>query len=462
MAGLTDILYTARDAIAAQSYGLGVTGQNVANVNTPGYVRRRAELSSHPLGDASFGTVVVDGVSRLSDQYVEQRHYAALGMSASAGESDRMLGYIESLFDISSGQDIGSALSDLFASFSTVSSDPSNLSARAQALGRAEVFASRLNDTASQIARFRTDLTEQAIDAADQVNSLTSDIAKMTQQIQTAEAGDHDASDLRDKRDQLILGLSELVNVHTFTNEKGALVIQGAGTTLVEGGESRALKISLADGGTLKVSAVSKNGAATDVSAFLTSGRLGAIKDLHDVHTVEVLGELDQFAYDVATTLNAQHSEGFGLDGSTGLALFDVGVGTVEGMARGLRLNKELRAEQLGASDDPSGVPGNGANAILLSQLSAQKFAQGGTRTAAESYGALISDVGGRKATAAQDVVVREGIEAQLFAMRESTSGVNLDEEMVALTKYQRAFQAASKVLNTADELLAELMNLIK
>src|SRR5690606_23540107 len=98
MAGLTDILYTARDAIAAQSYGLGVTGQNVANVNTPGYVRRRAELSSHPLGDASFGTVVVDGVSRLSDQYVEQRHYAALGMSASAGESDRMLGYIESLF----------------------------------------------------------------------------------------------------------------------------------------------------------------------------------------------------------------------------------------------------------------------------------------------------------------------------------------------------------------------------
>ncbi len=461
MAGLSDILNTARDAISAQSYGLGVTGQNVANVNTPGYARRRANLESLPLGDASFGTVVVRGVDRLVDNFAVQRHYAALGMSASAEESDRMLGYVESLFDVNSGQDVGSALTDLFAAFSQLSTDPSNLSSRAAVLSRADQFATRLNETASQVSRFRTDLTEQAVDATEQVNRLTEDIAKVTKQIQTAEAGGHDASDLRDKRDQLIGSLSELVNVHTFENEKGQLVIQGAGTVLVEGDVYRTLRVSLADDSSLKISAVSASGAQSEITKFVTAGRLGAIRELHDVHAVQILSQLDDFAQEVGDALNAQHQAGFGLDGSTGLDLFDFSTATL-GAAREIRLNPALTVQRVAASATPTGIPGDGNNAIALSQLADQRYAQGGTRTGAEAYGAIVADVGSRKAQAEQDVVVRRGIEEQLFTMREATSGVNLDEEMVALTKYQRAFQAASQVLSTADQLLEELISRVK
>lgn len=460
MAGLTDILNTARDALSAQAYGLGVTGQNVANVNTTGYVRRRADLQSQPLGSASFGTVVVKGVQRLADQYTEQRHYAAVGLSSSAAESDRLLGHVEGLFDLSTGLDIGSSLGHLFSAFSTLTADPSDMAARAQVVQRAGSFASSLNVAASTIASFKGELTGEALGVAGDVNALAADLAKVNQRISMAEnSGDH-ASDLKDDRDRMLLELSSLVDVHTFSNNQGQLVIQGAGTTLVEGDVARKLDVGLTGDGKLQLWSVSKSGAKSDVSQFLKSGKLAAIRDLHDVHTTEVLDRLNAFAFDVASAINDQHSSGFALDGSTGNLLFDISAGPVNA-ASTLAVNATIanQPELIAASSSASGVPGDGDNALALAQLAGRKLATGGTRTAAEAYGDIVGDVGMRKAQASRDSVVREAMTAQLYTQRESVSGVNLDEEMISLTKYQRAYEASSRVLTTVDQLLEQLIN---
>lgn len=460
MPGLTDILHTARDALAAQSYGLGVTGQNVANVNTPGYVRRSAVLQAQPLGSQSFGTVTVKGIDRLSDLYTEQRHYAAIGLSSSASESDRLLGYLEAQFDVTTGVDVGTALSELHSAFSTLSTDPKNAAARGQVLGKAENFIGMVNRASSDVAKFRTELLTEAHAVTKQVNTLTKQIADVTAKISNVEAINQDASDLKDDRDRMLTELSELIDVRTFQNNQGQLVVQGAGTTLVEGDNYRSLEVDLDDDGMFKVWATTPTGARSNVTNQVAGGKLAAIKETHDVHATSVLNNLDQLAFDVANGVNAQHQAGFGLDGSTGMSFFDVSTG-LTGAAQTIKLHQDVAGQpnRIAASATATGIPGDGDNAIALSQLAHLKIAGGNRQTGAEAYGSLIADIGSRRQSAANDAQVREAITAQAYAMRESVSGVNLDEEMVNLSKYQRAYEAASRVLTTADELLENLIN---
>jgi flagellar hook-associated protein 1 FlgK len=92
----------------------------------------------------------------------------------------------------------------------------------------------------------------------------------------------------------------------------------------------------------------------------------------------------------------------------------------------------------------------------LLSRLALQPAV--GSHSAAQAYGDLVGDVGARKAGAADEVTLRESVATQMTAMRQAASGVSLDEEMIALSKYQRAYEASAKVISTIDELLQELI----
>lgn len=458
--GLTDVLRTARDALAAQTLGLSVTGQNVSNVNTPGYVRREAILQATPLGNQSFGTVSALGIRRVADTYAEQRHYAAVGLSSGAQTSDQLLGQLEAMFDVTSGLNVGGAFDELTSAFSTLSTDPSNLAVRETVLGKAAAFTARLNDTANSVAAFRSGLAQQAVGVASDVNQLTTSIAKITEKITQAEILGNDAADLKDQRDGLLMELSEFVDVRVFSNNKGQLVVQGAGTTLVEGSVARSLDVGLAPDGTLRVLAKSQTGATTNVSSLVQSGKLGALKELHDTHAQQTLSSLDQYALDIATAVNSLHTTGYSLDGSAGVDFFDVSAGPA-GLARTLQVNASLTASGIAASATSTGVPGDGANALALAQLREQDVGTG-TRTPVEAYGDIVRDVGARRQAASHDAEIREGMENQTFAMRESIGGVSLDEEMVSLSKYQHAYEAASRVIATIDGLLEDLIHNLK
>ena len=95
MTSLNQLLHTARDALKAQSFGLSVTGQNIANASTPGYVRREALLSTRALADQTTGSVQVDGLRRATDSYVEARFLASNGLAAAAQGGDDQRAFIE-------------------------------------------------------------------------------------------------------------------------------------------------------------------------------------------------------------------------------------------------------------------------------------------------------------------------------------------------------------------------------
>jgi flagellar hook-associated protein 1 len=457
---LNDILNTSRDALAAQQYGLGIAGQNVANVNTPGYARRSALIETQGFAGQSVGTVHVAGLSQAIDQYTERRYFATSALASGASQRNADLAHVEALFNDAQGTGVADALAALFGSFSALSTNPTDKTIRATVLQRAGDFTNRVSTTADALAQFQLDQLDKAKTVASQIDTQASAIADLNGRIAAASVQGQDAADLIDKRTQAITALSELVDVHAIAGENGQVIIQSTGTTLVEGTNARTLSIGVAGNGTMQVLASRIGGGPpSDVSAFLTGGKLGGIRDARDVDAASLITKLDQLAYDVATAINTQHAAGYGLDGNTGRNLFSVSA-TPTGAARSLTLDATTagNSDFLAASASPASLPGDTTNAVALAKLADARIATGNTRTATEAYGDLVGEVGIRKQNASLDADTRDSMKAQITQMRETASGVNLDEEMVSLTKFQNAYQAASKVLTTADQLLAELM----
>ena len=125
MPALTQLLLTARDALSAQSFALGVTGQNITGSTTPGYARRDALLSAREQGG-----VVATGVRRVADQYVDRRWLSASSTSARASEREGLLSRVEALFDDTGGSGIGTQLDRLPCGTPQLTPTPSDPPAR--------------------------------------------------------------------------------------------------------------------------------------------------------------------------------------------------------------------------------------------------------------------------------------------------------------------------------------------
>ena len=449
--GLTGLLHTALDGLAAQSFGLQVTGQNITNVNTPGYARRDPQLQTRGQG---LTGVDVTGMRRVTDAVVERRQFQTNGLASGASERDSQLSRLEAMFDDAGGSGLGDALSAFYSSFSGLASNPNDPTARANVLARAEALTGRINDTAEGIASARSDLLTKAQDTVKDVNARAQQLAKLNQEIVRVRAQGGDTSNLEDQREQVLLGISSLIDVTTIAQDSGAILVQASGTTLVDELSARSLTVDLAPGGDLRLLAQTAGGTNTDVTKYLTGGTLAGIKEARDVDYKEIGAKLDAFALGIANQVNTQHQAGYGLDGVGNRQFFDVSGGS----ARTLKLSSQVAGNPnaIAAASSAATAPGGSDNAVLLSKL-AQKAAVGG-RSAIEAYSDLVGDVGQRKRAAADDLVIRDAVAAQVTAMRESTSGVSLDEEMVALSKYQRAYEASAKVISTVDQLLEELI----
>src|SRR5689334_2713898 len=123
---LTDILHTARDALNAQQYGLSVTGQNVANVNTVGYAKREALIETQAFGAQSFGTVKVAGLRQAVDQFAERRWFSTTGLAAGAGQRQTDLDSIEALFTDAQGTGLSDSLEAFYGSLTALAANPSD------------------------------------------------------------------------------------------------------------------------------------------------------------------------------------------------------------------------------------------------------------------------------------------------------------------------------------------------
>jgi flagellar hook-associated protein 1 FlgK len=453
---LSNLLHVARDAMSVNARALDVTGQNIANVNTAGYARRRVEIQARAATKDSYGGVTIGSITRAADQLTQRRLLDVRGQEQSARERGDALAPVEAAFNDANGTGLAGGLTRLFDAFNALASRPTDTTARAGVLSAAQSVVESFSLATEALDASRADLFAKAQGFTKQINESARAIADLNGSIQSALASGQDAADLLDRRDQILAGLSELVDVQVATNPNGSLFVRAAGQSLVEGSSASSLSVDLDALGNLAFKASVAGSTPTAFSAGAMGGKLGGLRQARDEDMTALRQRLDTLAGDLAGAVNALHGGGFGLDGQTGRNLFSFNPAVG---ARSLEVDPAVAGQPDRVAASSSTATGGNDVARQLAALDTTKASAGGTKSLLDSYADLVGDLGLRRQKATDDADVKGALADQVEAIQQSATGVSLDEEMVDLTRFQRAYEASSKLLKTFDELMQTLIN---
>jgi flagellar hook-associated protein 1 FlgK len=445
-------------ALDAQRYGLDVAGQNIANVNTPGYSRRTIDMAAlAPEGPGTAGRgVEVLGVRALRDRLLEARLYNEVPAQTREAAMAEALSIVEAAIG-TPGSSIDTNLEKFYDSFAMLSETPTSAAERENVIIAGDNLAASFRDMASRIESARQDADRQIRGTVDDINSLVERIAALNVSIGSATSAERSLH-VRDEQFELVRQLSELVDVRVLNRSEGGVDISvGGGRPLIVGETAYQIQVQSAPPSgyaTLQV-----NGAA--VNGEINGGRLGGFLRVRDVNIPDYTSRLDTLAYEVATQVNALHAAGYDQTGATGGAFFDFStapVGSV-GAAAALRLRPAVAADSRLVAAGSTTAAGDNDTARAIAGLR-DALVIGGNTTLSDAWGQLVYRVARDSKTAADERDSRTEIVRQVDTLRDAVSGVSLDEEAMHLLKFQRAYEANARFFQVIDRSLEMLLQM--
>jgi flagellar hook-associated protein 1 FlgK len=463
-------LNTATTALWAQQRGLDVTGQNIANVNTDGYSRQRAELQSvggnvvpalYAVSRQVGQGVNADTVTRIRDAFLEGRAQIETAASARLAAQDSTLARIEQAFREPGDTGIQAKMTALFNAWGDVANHPKEDGARTAVLQKSATLVAELHTTAANLD-VQWVQTRDSLDVlADGVNAKAAQIADLNTAIKRATQSGLSVNELADKRDGLVLELATAIGATSAPGDDGQVNVVVAGATLVSGGIAGGIKVI----GTSDPA----NTTAADVPKFVTEpggttlavggtagGQLTALQTTIPTYRKA----LDAVAQQLAQEVNAVHTAGYDRAGNAGGPMFDNGSGAaVVDLTAITAANLTLRITDTdllaAASVAPVGTQASadGGNATKLAAMAKADVG------ASVAYRKLIVALGVEASVATSNLKTQTVVTAQVDASRDSVSGVNLDEEMTNMLQFQHAYSAAARMITAIDETLDVLIN---
>lgn len=462
--------------LLANQRALDVASHNVANANTPGYSRQRIDMvPTNPQGAGGFhsrwqgpgnvGTgVTVDQIKRVRDQFIDRQVREESSPLGEAHVTLDTMTQIEDIFGEPSESSLGSLMTRYWDAWHSLSNNPENMAVRTNLREVGVQLASVFQTLHGKLTNLRQDVNDRIATAVNDVNSTTRQIADLNREIAAVLASGQNPNDLQDQRDLLLEGLSEKIDIHVVeVPSTGALNVYIGGQPLVANDKS----FDLAAVPRLLNGFFEVEYPQTGDTAAITGGSLKALLDarnvtLSDVNAGGFIYELNQLAQGVMASVNAAHSTGFGLDGTTGLNFF---VGTDASdmeVEPAIALVSDGTILIAAAANDPgslAGGPGDNGNALKIAQLRNQLLMSGGTATTDEFYKGLLTSAGVQGQEAERRLTTQETLLASVKERREQTSGVSTDEEMANVIRFQKAYAASARVLTAIDEMLEILVN---
>ena len=451
---LTSLLGIARSALMTHQRAMTVTGNNVANAQTPGYSRQRLELTqATPLWspNGSMGRGVDSAtVSRARDVFFDaayRRDSSLLGRASTSGD---ILGQLEAGLGEPGTAGLSASIDGLFSAFTDLANDPSSNTSRMLVKQAALRLTDRFHQADTNIAQLIADGTGRLRQQVTEVNSLAKQVAELNTQILASGSGGSPA--LEDQRDLVLDKLSALMSITVVHQDNGNVSVQTGGAMLVEAGRSHDLSVR---GSAMLGPGVGFVGSATRIDPG--SGSMKAVLDLTDTTLPGYRAQLNKLAEKIVEQVNNIHQGGFTLAGATGIDFFDNSSTT----AATIRISDDILAstDSIAAGDTPGG--GDGGNASRIGDVVRFPILALGNLSVRDYFVRFASSVGAAVSDAQQQATIQGTLVDSDDSQRQQVSGVSVDEEMVNLISQQQAYGAAARLVNIANEMAQELLNMI-
>lgn len=467
MSGLYSTLNSSVKAISAHSRAIETTGKNLANVNNTTYARQRVIYGDKgtvvtPQGAESLGLEAL-GIQQLRDHLLDmqvareislaaqykaeqsgyQRAQAGLGQSVDRTNTSTSTGVTDN--------GLGAAIDNFFNSFQSLAANPTDSGQRVTLLQNAEILTGRFQLADQRLAQVQSDLNAQINNDVGSVNTLLTTIADLNAQITRFEVNNPgSAVDLRDQRQARIEELAAKMPVS---------VVDSGGTVQLLAKDSGGANVVIVNGGAVQGSiafnGTSITGGASGVALALSGGSIKGSLIARDIGVQTLRDNLDALARQLVTSVNAEYI-------ASGSNFFNpIPAAPPPNPAKAISV-AGLDANSLRAG---VGAAGDNSIAVAVARLATPTvpFSTGSgdyiDGTFSGFLAKTVSGIGQALAGANAKADDQANIEKLVRGQRDAVSGVSLDEELADLMKYQRAFQASSRVFTVVDELLETIVN---
>ncbi|MEM7789671.1 MAG: flagellar hook-associated protein FlgK, partial [Bacteroidota bacterium] len=377
--------------------------------------------------------VVLDGAVRTGRS-------GSVGANASA----RLLSTLEGQLAPDGGDALLGAVAGFYDAWSAVADAPADRGPRDALLAAAGTLTSAFNAADGRLGAFAEAAQTELGTTVDRVNGLMAEIAELNGALRSSDRDGVPDLNAQDRRDAVLDELSGLLTIQARPEADGTVSVRFGGLTGVQGTESLPLRLvgpPDASPPEVRAEGVSRPLDLSSTEGGVLGAQLGLVRDALPA----AQQALDTLAADIVAGVNGLHQTGTGLDGSTGLDLFEP-TGTTAGS---IRLSPTFPGPDALAASGAAGQTGDGSVAAQLAGLGEDAYA---------AMTDVLAGVGSQTRGALAAADANAAYAEYTSALRDGLTKVSLDEEMTDLIRYQQAYAASARVLETADSLFDTLL----
>ncbi|MCJ8275498.1 MAG: flagellar hook-associated protein FlgK [Bdellovibrionales bacterium] len=453
--------------------GLHTVGHNIANKETEGYSRQRTETMSNAPTDGAGRVRIGMGaraaaVRRVNNPYLERQIGTEKSELATAEGRQQGLSRIETIYNEQMAEGFNSSMTKFFNAFRELSTNPESMPRRTMVKETAQALANDFKSMHNQLDEVSGDINSQIQINVHDMNSITNEIADLNLRVQDAELMGGWANDERDRRDHLLKELGKIIDIKWNEGEDSSVTVStAADALLVVGGTANAVQAvatpareGKSEGDYDVVFYHHDNAEPLVMTDRIKGGRIGGLLSVRSGELQTLKDNMDNLAYTISREVNDMHTQGFNAYNQTGVLFFEP-VAEARGAAKNLNVNSDIMVDagRISVGRDPN-RPGDNRVALEIAELQYNKPIFGDSLSLDEFYNGMVGEIGIKAQAANNSVEIQTQRVNQLDNLRESISGVSLDEEAAKMIEMQKHFDASARLIRTADEVLETVINL--